>query len=174
MSLRNMIERLSPGYIATVAGTGWSAGSEAAAVGVGWPMGVVADDAGDLIVAEYFGHRIFRIDRAGRLHSSPVTGSPASKAMADRRARRVSTGRMICGATRRETSFSATSETPGSAGSMPRPASSRPSPVADAGGAAATAAWRWRPSWTLPPGWRPTWRETLHRRRVWQHRAPGR
>ena len=69
MSLRSMVERLSPGHIATVAGTGWQVGGEAAAVGVGWAMGVVRNDAGDLIVAEYFGNRIFRIDGAGRLHT---------------------------------------------------------------------------------------------------------
>jgi sugar lactone lactonase YvrE len=69
MSLRGMIERMSPGHIATVAGTGWPVEGEAALVGVGWPMGVVRADSGDLIVVDYFGNRVWRVDGAGVLHT---------------------------------------------------------------------------------------------------------
>src|SRR5438034_6459259 len=69
MSLRRFLEELAPGRIATIAGAGWQQGGEAAATGAGWPMGVVRDNRGDLIVADYFGNRIWRIDAAGRLHT---------------------------------------------------------------------------------------------------------
>jgi sugar lactone lactonase YvrE len=69
MSLRSVIERLRPGAIATIAGTGWREGADAASTGVGWPMGVVRRDDGDLIVVEYFGNRIWRIDGRGVLHT---------------------------------------------------------------------------------------------------------
>ena len=69
MSLRRFLEELAPGRIATIAGAGWQDGGEAAATGAGWPMGVVRDNRGDLIVADYFGNRIWRIDAPGRLHT---------------------------------------------------------------------------------------------------------
>ena len=68
MSLRRFLQNLPRGAVATIAGVGWQSGTPAAATDIGWPMGVVRDLDGDLIVVDYHGQRIWRIDRNGILH----------------------------------------------------------------------------------------------------------
>ncbi len=68
MSLRTFLRNLPPGQVATIAGVGWHSGTEAAATDAGWPMGVVRDPKGDLLVVDYHGQRIWRIDGEGILH----------------------------------------------------------------------------------------------------------
>ncbi len=68
MSLRTFLRNLPPGQVATIAGVGWHSGTEAAASDAGWPMGVVRDPKGDLLVVDYHGQRIWRIDGEGILH----------------------------------------------------------------------------------------------------------
>ena len=76
MSLRNFLRNLSPGTIDSIAGVGWRDGSAAASTDAGWLMGVVRDSAGDLLVADYHGQRIWRIDREGILHLFAGDGVP--------------------------------------------------------------------------------------------------
>ena len=89
MTLSTFLRGLEPGTVATVAGVGWKTGGEAAASLAGWPMGVVRTASGELLVADYQGHRIWRIDRDGILHNFAGTGvagfggdgGPASRAL---------------------------------------------------------------------------------------------
>src|SRR5262245_15659121 len=76
MTLRKFLQELDPGSIATIAGAGWREGGAAAATGAGWPMGVVRERGGDLICNDYFGCRIWRIDRSGILHTFAGDGVP--------------------------------------------------------------------------------------------------
>lgn len=76
MSTRKLLESLEPGTIETVAGVGWREGTEAASTDAGWPVGVVRNPRGEVIVVDYHGQRIFRIDRAGILHRFASDGVP--------------------------------------------------------------------------------------------------
>jgi sugar lactone lactonase YvrE len=76
MSTRKLLEGLEPGTIETIAGVGWREGGEAASTDAGWPLGTVRNARGELIVVDYHGHRIFRIDRAGILHRFAGDGVP--------------------------------------------------------------------------------------------------
>ena len=76
MSTRKLLESMKPGTIATLAGVGWREGTEAASTDAGWPVGVVRNAKGELIVVDYHGHRVFRIDRAGIVHRFAGDGVP--------------------------------------------------------------------------------------------------
>ena len=76
MSLRTFLENLNPGTIDTIAGVGWCDGGPAASADAGWLMGVVRDNAGDLLVVDYHGQRIWRVDRDGVLHLFAGDGVP--------------------------------------------------------------------------------------------------
>ena len=51
------------GTITTIAGVGYRTGISAKEADAGWPFGVVRRPDGDLIVNDYHGNRIFRIDQ---------------------------------------------------------------------------------------------------------------
>jgi len=73
---------LAPGTIDTIAGAGYRIGHAANESDAGWPMGVVRSVAarwfGDLIVIDYHGHRLWRIDQDGILHLFAGTGIPGN------------------------------------------------------------------------------------------------
>jgi sugar lactone lactonase YvrE len=56
------------GQLTTVAGVGFQDGVPAREAPSGWALGVVRRPDGDLIVCDYWGHRMWRIDRDGILH----------------------------------------------------------------------------------------------------------
>ncbi len=78
MNLFDQFASLSTGAITTVAGVGYSEGIEAAEADIGWPMGVVRRPDGDLVFADIRGHRIWRIDRHGILHTFAGDGVPGN------------------------------------------------------------------------------------------------
>ena len=78
MRLIDLFSRLETGAIATVAGVGYRDGVPAATADIGWPMGVVRRPDGDLVFADIRGHRIWRIDREGILHTVAGDGVPGN------------------------------------------------------------------------------------------------
>jgi len=69
---------LAPGHITTIAGVGYTEGTPAKDTDIGWPMGVVRRPDGDLLFADIRGHRLWRIDRDGILHSFAGDGVPGN------------------------------------------------------------------------------------------------
>lgn len=76
--LHQQFERLLPGQIISLAGIGYREGIPAREADAGWPMGVVRRPDGDLLVADLRGHRIWRIDADGILHSFAGDGIPGN------------------------------------------------------------------------------------------------
>ncbi len=76
MSLIQQLQSLGPGRIITIAGVGYREGAPARDAPSGWPLGVVRRPDGDLIVADYKAHRLWRIDRDGILHRFAGDGVP--------------------------------------------------------------------------------------------------
>ena len=76
MKLVELFGGLAPGAISAVAGVGYRAGVPAKEADICWPMGVVRSPDGDLIVADIRGHRIWRIDADGILHTLAGDGVP--------------------------------------------------------------------------------------------------
>ena len=62
MKLSETLDHLPPGDITTIAGVGYREGVTAKDADAGWPLGIVRRPDGDLVVADYKGHRIWRID----------------------------------------------------------------------------------------------------------------
>ena len=65
MSLSAIMSALPTGEVAVLAGAGFRDGVPARDAPAGWPMGVARRPDGDLIVNDYWGNRIWRIDRRG-------------------------------------------------------------------------------------------------------------
>ena len=76
MSLTDVLARLPRGHITTIAGSGYRDGIPAKEADAGWPVGVVRRPDGDLIVCDYLGHRLWRIDSEGILHTFAGDGVP--------------------------------------------------------------------------------------------------
>ena len=76
MNLDELFARTEPGAIATVAGVGYVEGVAAKDAPAGWPLGIARNPAGDLIVVDYWGHRIWRIDDDGILRLFAGDGAP--------------------------------------------------------------------------------------------------
>ena len=68
MSSNTILRDLPAGQIAVLAGAGFRDGVPARDAPAGWPIGVARRPDGDLIVNDYWGNRIWRIDRDGILH----------------------------------------------------------------------------------------------------------
>ena len=84
MNLFERFDRLAPGAITTIAGLGYTDGVPARDADAGWPLGVVRlpeghPHAGELIVNDYQGQRIWRIDRKGILHTFAGDGVPGNR-----------------------------------------------------------------------------------------------
>ena len=69
MNLLTTVAALLPNTLYTVAGFGYRTGIPAKEADAGWPLGVVRRPDGDLIVVDYHGHRLLRIDQDGILHA---------------------------------------------------------------------------------------------------------
>lgn len=78
MSLNTTLRALPAGQIAVLAGAGFRDGVPARDAPAGWPMGVARRPDGDLIVNDYWGNRIWRIDRRGILHRFGGDGIPGA------------------------------------------------------------------------------------------------
>src|SRR5688572_27114768 len=76
MSLPKFLEEILPGSIASIAGVGYREGIPAKEADIGWSMGVVRRPDGHLIVNDLRGHRIWRIDPEGILHTLAGDGVP--------------------------------------------------------------------------------------------------
>ena len=76
MSLKRQLAALEPGAITTIAGVGYLEGIPARDAPSGAPQGVVRIASGDLIVLDMWGHRIWRIDPEGILHTFAGDGVP--------------------------------------------------------------------------------------------------
>ena len=74
MDLIQFFDEMPEGTIATIAGVGYRTGIPAKEADAGWTFGVVRRPDGDLIVVDYHGNRIFRIDQEGILHDFAGTG----------------------------------------------------------------------------------------------------
>ena len=79
MNLIQQLQSLEPDRIITIAGVGYYEGVPARDAPSGWTLGVVRRPDGDLIVADYKGHRLWRIDRDGILHTFAGDGVPGDK-----------------------------------------------------------------------------------------------
>ncbi len=78
LSLLDTFDRLSAGTITTIAGVGLRAGILAKEADAGWPLGIVRLPKGDMIVADYHGHCLWRIDGEGMLHRFAGDGVPGN------------------------------------------------------------------------------------------------
>ncbi len=76
MSIVEKLNKLRPGTITTLAGVGYQEGIPARDALAGAPQGVVRWPQGDLIVVDMWGHRIWRIDPDGTLHTFAGDGVP--------------------------------------------------------------------------------------------------
>ena len=76
LNLRERFAALLPNTIFAIAGVGYRTGIRAREADAGWPMGVVRRPDGDLIVVDYHGHRLWRIDQEGILHTFAGDGVP--------------------------------------------------------------------------------------------------
>ena len=74
----SLLDDLPPGTITTIAGAGYRDGVPAKDADAGWPLGIVRRPDGDLIVADYKGYRLWRIDGDGILHTFAGDGVPGS------------------------------------------------------------------------------------------------
>ncbi len=74
--MTDQLAALAPGTITTVAGAGLRDGIPAKEADAGWPLGIVRRPDGDLIVADYHAHIIWRIDGDGFLHRFAGDGIP--------------------------------------------------------------------------------------------------
>ena len=91
MNTLDQFKTINPGDILTVFGVGFLVGIPAKDAPAGWPMGIARRDDGHLIVVDYWGHRIWRIDNNGILHllagngvpGDSGDGGPCSKAQFD-------------------------------------------------------------------------------------------
>ncbi|MBX3016176.1 MAG: hypothetical protein KF832_31935 [Caldilineaceae bacterium] len=79
MNFTEQLRTLAVDTIATLAGVGYRSGTPAKETDAGWPMGVVRRPDGDLIVIDYHGHRLWRIDQAGILHLFAGDGIPGNR-----------------------------------------------------------------------------------------------
>ena len=78
MSLRDLFDTMSPGTIVTIAGAGYREGIPAKEADIGWPTGVVRRPDGDLVFGDIRGHRLWRIDKDGILHTFAGDGVPGT------------------------------------------------------------------------------------------------
>ena len=78
MNLLSEILQLSPNKVLDVAGVGYIEGTPAKHSPSGWPLGIVRRADGDLIVADYKAHRLWRIDKDGMLHTFAGDGIPGN------------------------------------------------------------------------------------------------
>ena len=78
MNLLSEILQLSPNKVLNVAGVGYIEGTPAKHAPSGWPLGIVRRADGDLIVADYKAHRLWRIDKDGMLHTFAGDGIPGN------------------------------------------------------------------------------------------------
>ena len=69
MDLKTTFDKLPAGHITGIAGVPYRDGIPAKEAHVGWPIGVVRNSNGDLIVADWQGNRFWRIDGDGILHA---------------------------------------------------------------------------------------------------------
>ena len=76
MDLRDFFGNMPLMTIDTIAGVGYRDGVPAREADAGWPMGTVRRPDGDLIVVDYQGNRIWRIDQDGILHTFAGDGVP--------------------------------------------------------------------------------------------------
>ena len=81
MNLLERFQQLSPGHMMTIAGAGYRDGIPAKEADAGWPFGIVRlpeshPQAGDLVIADYQGQRVWRIDAEGILHTFAGDGTP--------------------------------------------------------------------------------------------------
>lgn len=76
MNLITRLAEMEPGTILNIAGVGYRDGIPAKEADIGWPMGVVRLPDGGLVVADIRGHRIWRIDGEGVLHTFAGDGVP--------------------------------------------------------------------------------------------------
>ena len=76
--MKEALARLAPSTMTTVAGAGLREGIPARDADAGWPLGVVRRPDGDLIVADYHAHILWRIDGGGILHRFAGDGVPGS------------------------------------------------------------------------------------------------
>ena len=79
MSLIQQLQRIGRGRIATIAGVGYREGVLARDAPSGWTLGVVRMPDGDLVVADYKGNRLWRIDGEGILHTFAGDGAPGDE-----------------------------------------------------------------------------------------------
>lgn len=71
--------QLAPNNILNVAGVGYIEGVPAQHAPSGWPLGILRRPDGDLIVADYKAHRLWRIDKEGILHTFAGDGVPGNR-----------------------------------------------------------------------------------------------
>ena len=76
--MNDALSELAPSTITTVAGAGLRDGIPARDADAGWPLGVVRRPDGDLIVADYHAHILWRIDGDGILHRFAGDSVPGS------------------------------------------------------------------------------------------------
>jgi trimeric autotransporter adhesin len=76
VNMNTKLAEMEPGTILSIAGVGYRDGIPAKEADIGWPMGVVRLPDGDLVFAEMRGHRIWRIDGEGILHTFAGDGVP--------------------------------------------------------------------------------------------------
>lgn len=76
--IATQIAALQTGQIVSIAGVGYTEGVLARDADIGWPMGVIRRSDGDLIFADIRGHRLWRIDTEGILHSFLGDGVPGT------------------------------------------------------------------------------------------------
>ena len=79
MNLKTTLDQLPVGHITGIAGVPYTDGVPAKEAHVGWPIGVVRRADGDLIVADWQGNRLWRIDQAGILHAFAGDGVPGDR-----------------------------------------------------------------------------------------------
>ena len=79
MSLIQQLQRIGKGRIASIAGVGYREGVLARDAPSGWTLGVVRMPDGDLVVADYKGNRLWRIDGEGILHTFAGDGAPGDE-----------------------------------------------------------------------------------------------
>ncbi len=76
MNILEIFARLETGHLTSIAGVGYQELVPAKEADAGWPLGVIRRQNGDLIVCDYLGHRLWRIDTDGMLHSFAGDGVP--------------------------------------------------------------------------------------------------
>ena len=79
MKLSETLASIRPGDITTIAGAGYLEATPAKNADAGWPLGIVRRPDGDLVVADYKAHRIWRIDADGILHTLAGDGVPGDR-----------------------------------------------------------------------------------------------